>query len=42
MIVLVILGVLVLSALLGWLVGPDTRDPDYSMGAERSPRADRN
>ncbi|MDT3440438.1 MULTISPECIES: adenylyl-sulfate kinase [unclassified Pseudofrankia] len=37
---LVILGVLVLSALLGWLFGPDTRDPDYSMSAERPPRVD--
>ncbi|MBL7494998.1 adenylyl-sulfate kinase [Frankia sp. CNm7] len=27
---LVILGMLVLAAALGWLVGPDTRDPEYS------------
>jgi len=28
---LIVLGVLALAAALGWLIGPDTRDSNYSM-----------
>lgn len=36
MTILVILGVLVLTTVIGYLVGPDSRDPDFSL--TRRPR----